>query len=81
MALSVGLTARAAKVISEIQALTKEQQATGTAGMQVLLQNIMEHIQINGVIGTNVAVVSVAGVTPGPAASGPGVGTGTGTIT
>lgn len=41
---------------------------------------IVAHIIANAVVTTNVAVVSVSGVTVGAAASGPGTGTGSGTV-
>ena len=80
MALTAGLGALASKVIGELQALSKEDQAAGTPGMEILLTNVMEHIIANGVIDTNVSVVSVSGVMAGGAASGPGAGTGVGGI-
>ncbi len=48
---------------------------------QAIANAIVDHIQNNAVVSTNVAVTSVSGVTTGPSASGPGTGTGTGTIT
>lgn len=41
---------------------------------------IVAHIQLNAVVSSNVAVVSVGGVTTGGGVSGPGTGTAVGTV-
>jgi hypothetical protein len=48
--------------------------------VDILSTEIINHIKLNAVVSSSVAVLSVAGVTTGPGISGPGTGTATGTI-
>ena len=48
--------------------------------IDVMIEEIIAHIQNNAVVSTTVAVTSVGGVTTGAGVSGPGTGTGAGGV-
>ncbi len=48
--------------------------------VDVIAEQVVNHIQTQALVTTTVAVASVSGVTTGPGVSGPGTGTGTGAI-
>lgn len=48
--------------------------------IDVIANEVVNHIQTLAIVNTTVAVASVSGVTSGVSVSGPGAGTGTGSI-